>query len=207
MPDRIGDVDLLVSMRSFLQVNHEVAALLARQIADRTMELVAGEHEPGIVIDLYAGVGVIASHLARQGLQVVAVERVASAVADAEAIRIRSDDATRIRFVAASAERFLREPAGFAPEVAGATIALAVLNPPRAGCSAEVLAALVALAPRAIAYVSCNPAALERDLRQLAAHYEINAVAPFDMLPLTPHIEALAWLERRGTAAPPPRPV
>jgi 23S rRNA (uracil1939-C5)-methyltransferase len=207
IPDRIGDVDLSVSMRSFLQVNHEVAALLAVRIADWAAERIAAEdREKSILLDLYSGVGLIAMHLARRGLRVVAVERVEAAVADAEAIRARSEFAARLRFIAASTERFLDDPGALAPELKGAPLALAVVNPPRAGLTAAVLTALDTLGPRAIAYVSCNPAALARDLRQLAEHYEITAVTPFDMLPLTTHIEALALLVRRGAAAPGPHP-
>lgn len=207
IPDRIGEVDVALSMRSFLQVNHEVAALLAARIADWAAErIAAADRAESIILDLYSGVGLIAMHLARRGLRVVAVERVEAAVADAEAIRSRSEFGARLRFIVANMERFLGDPAALAPELRGAPIPLAVLNPPRAGCTAAILAALETLGPGAIAYVSCNPAALARDLRQLAARYEITAVTPFDMLPLTPHIEALALLVGRGAAAPAPHP-
>jgi 23S rRNA (uracil1939-C5)-methyltransferase len=60
-----------------------------------------------------------------------------------------------------------------------------------------VLIEVVRLAPRAIAYLSCNPDTLARDLAVLVAHgYHARAVTPFDMLPHTPHVEALAILTR-----------
>jgi 23S rRNA (uracil1939-C5)-methyltransferase len=72
-----------------------------------------------------------------------------------------------------------------------------VLNPPRKGCALEVLAAVVNLAPRAIAYLSCDPHTLARDLARLASRgYRIDAVTPYDMLPHTPHVEALAIVSR-----------
>jgi 23S rRNA (uracil1939-C5)-methyltransferase len=193
--DRIGEADLKVSVRSFLQANHEVAGLLAARIADWADECVplAGRAE-GLVLDLYAGAGLIALHLARRGYRVVGVERVASAVADAEASA--AGLAPRLRMIAAPVERFLADPGAAASEETAA-VALAVINPPRAGCSPGVLAGLCALAPPALAYVSCNPVALARDLAALASRYEISTVIPFDMLPLTHHIESLALLVRR----------
>jgi 23S rRNA (uracil1939-C5)-methyltransferase len=73
-----------------------------------------------------------------------------------------------------------------------------VVNPPRKGCDPAVLVQLTRLAPRAIAYLSCDPQTLARDLAALAAHgYTARAVTPFDMLPHTPHVEALAILDRQ----------
>jgi len=198
--DRIGEVDLQVSLGSFLQVNHVVAGLLAARIADWAAERIAPEDRAQcLVLDLYAGVGLIAMHLARRGHRVLAVERVAAAVADAETSAARAEFAPRLRFITANTERFLADPRAHAPEMAAAPVALAVVNPPRAGCSPQVLAALATLAPPAIAYVSCNPAALARDLDALSPGFEVLAVTPFDMLPLTPHIESLALLIRRGS--------
>ena len=70
-----------------------------------------------------------------------------------------------------------------------------MVNPPRKGCAPKVLAEVVRLAPRAIAYLSCDPDTLGRDLAWLVAHgYRASDVTPYDMLPHTPHVEALAIL-------------
>jgi 23S rRNA (uracil1939-C5)-methyltransferase len=70
-----------------------------------------------------------------------------------------------------------------------------VLNPPRKGCAPEVLAEVVRLGPRAIAYLSCDPDTLGRDLAWLGGRgYRVESVTPYDMLPHTPHVEALAVL-------------
>jgi len=72
-----------------------------------------------------------------------------------------------------------------------------VLNPPRKGCARAVLAQAAALAPRVIAYLSCSPDSLLRDLEILhALGYRTRDITPFDMLPHTPHLEALAILDR-----------
>jgi len=68
-----------------------------------------------------------------------------------------------------------------------------VLNPPRKGCSAEVLAAVARLRPAMLAYLSCDPRTLARDLAVLVdTGAEVARVTPFDMMPHTPHVETLA---------------
>jgi tRNA/tmRNA/rRNA uracil-C5-methylase (TrmA/RlmC/RlmD family) len=78
---------------------------------------------------------------------------------------------------------------------------LAVLDPPRVGAGPAVVAALLALRPRAVAYVACDPAALGRDLRAArAAGYWLAALRAFDLFPMTHHVECVALL----TPATPP---
>jgi tRNA/tmRNA/rRNA uracil-C5-methylase (TrmA/RlmC/RlmD family) len=78
---------------------------------------------------------------------------------------------------------------GIAPDVA-------VLDPPRAGAGPDVLTALLALRPRAVAYVSCDPAALARDLRAAVdAGWRLARLRAFDCFPMTQHVETVALLE------------
>jgi len=73
---------------------------------------------------------------------------------------------------------------------------IAVLDPPRAGAGPDVLTALLALRPRAVAYVSCDPAALARDLRAAVdAGWLLTRLRAFDCFPMTQHVEAVALLE------------
>jgi 23S rRNA (uracil1939-C5)-methyltransferase len=69
------------------------------------------------------------------------------------------------------------------------------VNPPRRGLSAALVDAIARIAPRRIAYVSCEPRTLARDLARLAERgYRTERLRAFDMLPQTPHVEALALL-------------
>jgi 23S rRNA (uracil1939-C5)-methyltransferase len=139
-------------------------------------------------VDAYAGVGGIALTLAPAAGEVIGVEEHAGAVADAEA-SAALNGAANARFVAGDAAACLR-----ALDRADAVI----LNPPRKGCDADVLAQVARLAPRTVAYLSCDPDTLARDLVLLLGHgHAVRAVTPFDMLPHTPHVEALAVLTPR----------
>jgi tRNA/tmRNA/rRNA uracil-C5-methylase (TrmA/RlmC/RlmD family) len=74
-----------------------------------------------------------------------------------------------------------------------------VIDPPRKGCDASFLRQLFAFGPRAVVYVSCDPATQMRDLKEfLAAGYALTAVQPFDLFPQTRHLECVITLRRQG---------
>jgi len=173
---------LILSPGAFFQANREVAALAYAAIG-RALALTPAER----VVDAYCGVGGIALALAPSAAEIIGVESHPGAVADATA-SAALNGITNVRFVAGDAAPALAA-------LAGAEVV--VLNPPRKGCAPEVLREVVRLAPRAVAYLSCDPGTLARDLAALAAHgYRADAVTPFDMLPHTTHVEALAIVSR-----------
>jgi 23S rRNA (uracil1939-C5)-methyltransferase len=189
LEDRIGGVRLRLSSGSFFQANREVAAQAYQAIADA-----AGLTGAERVVDAYAGVGGIALTLAPAAREVIGIEEHAAAVEDATASAAlnRADNA---RFVAGDVARRLSE-IGAAEMV--------ILNPPRKGCAPAVLDQVVRLAPRRIAYLSCAPVTLARDLAHLARRgYWPSSLTPFDMMPHTPHVEVLAVIEpaRRGRSS------
>jgi tRNA/tmRNA/rRNA uracil-C5-methylase (TrmA/RlmC/RlmD family) len=70
-----------------------------------------------------------------------------------------------------------------------------VIDPPRRGCDESFLSQLFAFGPRAVVYVSCDPATQMRDLKGfLAAGYRLTAVQPFDLFPQTRHLECVITL-------------
>ena len=144
-----------------------------------------GEH----LLDLYSGVGLFAGALAadlgEQG-RIDAVEASVRACADA---RRNLHDLPQVSIHAAPVERWLRS-AG-APDEAD----LVVLDPPRSGAGPEVVEAVLNRAPRAVAYVACDPAALGRDLGHATrAGWRVASVQGFDLFPMTHHLEAVALL-------------
>ncbi|HSZ81605.1 MAG TPA: 23S rRNA (uracil(1939)-C(5))-methyltransferase RlmD [Polyangia bacterium] len=186
LEERVGDVRLRLSPRAFFQANRDVAALAYAALA-RAVDVRAGEH----VVDAYCGVGGIALTLARGApdAQILGVEESAAAIDDATA-SAALNGLPRARFVAGDVAVRLRD----LPRAD-----VVVLNPPRKGCGAAALAEVARLAPRVVAYLSCDPDTLARDLAALTERgYDVREVTPFDMLPHTPHVEALAILDRRA---------
>lgn len=189
---------LRVSARSFLQVNRALAARLYSDVA-QALRVQPGE----TVLDLYCGVSGLGRTVLRTqpGARLIGIEWSASAIADARASADSSTEpaAQKALFLCGGvAERL---PEVLRDRTLGPSVAL--LNPPRRGSEPTVLAALLAAAPRAIGYVSCNPHSLARDLRTLIdAGYRPTAITPYDMHPGTPHIETVAILERIAGSPP-----
>ena len=100
------------------------------------------------------------------------------------------------RFIAGAVEDHLEPALKSAPDLNRTAV---LLDPPRTGCSAETLEALLRLAPRTIILLSCNPATLARDLARLriGQSFDLRRLALFDMFPQTAHFEAAAILEKR----------
>jgi len=179
--DTIGDVRVRLSSRSFFQTNRSVASQIYRDLVAAAPEGIAR------AVDVYAGACGIALSLAAKACEVVAIEENPMATQAAAAfLAEQGGDAARVRVVTGDAARCLAD-------VSAADVV--VLNPPRKGCSAHVLAAVARLRPRMLAYLSCDPRTLARDLALLvAAGAQVAKVVPFDMMPHTPHVETLAQL-------------
>ena len=184
--ERIGDIEIELSPESFVQTNTIGAARLYDIAAER-----AGLTGDERVLDLYCGTGLIGLWVRDQAREVVGVESVPEAVADAARLRDRLD-ANAVRFVTGLAEDELPKWT-----VSGEQFDVAFVDPPRMGVHPKALTALVELAPRRIVYVSCNPRSLARDVATLCdAGYVPGSIQPVDMFPQTAHVECVTVLNR-----------
>ncbi len=213
----VDGVEVSVNPLSFLQVNDGVRHL----IYDRVREMVA-PHEGSVVIDAFAGVGVLGATLAKAGAEVVNIEIVPEAIEDANRLAEHNGVADRVT-------NYLGDSAIVLPKVVaglGGRSVSVVLDPPRKGCPKAVLDTLIAMAsdveqafapqinafdgakevrlPQGgkidkLVYISCNPATLARDLAVLSAAYDVESVTPYDMFPQTKHCEVLVSLARKAT--------
>lgn len=163
---------------TFLQVNHEAAALLEAALLEA-----AGDVRGQRVVDAYCGVGSVGRRLAEAGAKVVGIE------VDPGAVTAAADGAPD-RFEAL--EGRVEDRIG---EVLPADLVL--LNPPRSGLAAEVPHRLSATGPARVIYVSCDPATFARDVARFRPAYELVRVQPFDLFPQTAHVELLGVLDRR----------
>lgn len=175
---------LRVSPGSFFQVNLALLPVIHQRVAEF---LTRGK----VLADLYAGVGTHGLAL-RDGFQrIFFVEGVRSAVADLKAT-IRRHDIPGTDVASTSLERALARLGRQAPDAV-------ILNPSRAGAQASVLEAVAATPAARIAYLSCEPTTLCRDLDLLERRgFRTRSVQPIDMMPQTAQVEALALLERAG---------
>jgi len=174
---RAGDEQFRVSAGSFFQTN--------RLLADELVKTVVSGAAGGTALDLYAGVGLFAVHLARSFRKVLAVESGPSSAADLEHNAPKNVTATR-----STVEAFLPRAANLNPD-------LVVVDPPRAGLGERITGLPAGLHAARIVYVSCDPATLARDLRQLlASGYRVEEVHLMDLFPQTFHIETVIKLAR-----------
>lgn len=166
-----------VSAGSFFQVNGAVAAMLVDEVL-RALELRGGE----TVFDVYSGVGLFTAFIAPRAGRVVGIESFEPAVEDAA---INLDEFDNIELYCAPVEEVLP-----ALDVRAEAV---LLDPPRAGCSVEVVEALLKRRAPRVVYVSCDPATFARDAkRMIAGGYTLDFVQPLDMFPQTHHIECVA---------------
>jgi 23S rRNA (uracil1939-C5)-methyltransferase len=182
--EALSGVTFQVSAGSFFQTNTVQAERLFALVAE-ACEL----HGTETVMDLYSGTGAISLLLAGRAGHVYGIEVSAAAVTDAVR-NARANGIANCTFVAGEVRHVLPALMGD-----GVRASVVVADPPRAGFHPKALAALAALAPARIVYVSCNPATLARDVGDLARQgYRLEWVQPVDMFPQTPHIEAVARL-------------
>jgi tRNA/tmRNA/rRNA uracil-C5-methylase (TrmA/RlmC/RlmD family) len=161
---------------SFTQINADVAARLSAHVVERVLA-----YTPAHVIDGYAGTGDTAVTIAAAGVRVTAIEMDVDAAARSAARLPRPS-----RSMSGRVEDVL-------PRALPADVV--VLNPPRTGLDARVSRELqrTGRAPRAIVYVSCDPATLARDIARMP-RYRIASVRGFDMFPQTAHVETACEL-------------
>ncbi len=175
-----------ISPLSFYQVNRDQAEKLYRKAAEYA-QLTGKE----TVMDLYCGAGTIGMTMAARAKEVIGVEIVPEAIEDAK-INAKLNGIKNVRFICSDAAEAAKEleKEGVKPDVI-------ILDPPRKGCSAQMIENAVRFAPERIVYVSCDPATLARDCAIFAGlGYTAVKAVPADLFPRTGHCETVALLVR-----------
>lgn len=188
MNDELLGVKFHISPLSFYQVNSDQAERMysiVREYADLTKD--------DTVLDLYCGIGTMALIMSKQAGKAIGVELVPQAIDDAE-LCAKENDIENAEFICADASKaaILLKERNLAPDVI-------IIDPPRKGCDAETLKAIIELSPDKLIYVSCDPATLARDLKILNENgFKIDKCQPLDMFPRTPHVECVVLMSKQG---------
>lgn len=184
--ESLGGREFRVSTPAFFQVHRAQAERMAALVCDAVTAI-----DARVAVDAFAGVGTFAALLAASVEVVIAIEESGPAVRDAA---FNFGGLSNVVLRLGKAELVL--PALVAE---GFAIDAVILDPPRSGCLPASLDAVIALAPRRVVYVSCDPLSLARDLRLLCDHgYVLTQVQPLDMFPHTAHVESIAVLDSRA---------
>lgn len=169
-----------VSAGSFFQVN----TLMAGAMVDHVLSNLPDNLDT--LLDVYCGVGLFSAFLAPRVRHLIGIEASPSACED---FSINLDEFDNVELYEATAEQVLP-----ALQVKADLI---LVDPPRAGLERSVLEAILAMQPKTLVYISCDPATLARDARRLLnGGYQLQHITPFDLFPQTYHIESISFFTR-----------
>ena len=186
-PDHLKEVlcgfEFRISPRSFFQPNVNVAEVMFQK-AIEMLELTGNEK----VLDLYCGMGTIGILLSRFVRQVIGIEIVASSIADAKDAISRFGIENMHVYVEDVGTFLEKRESLFTPDIV-------VVDPPRTGLDKKAIAAINALSPEKILYISCNPITQAENIAHFPG-YQIVRIAPFDPFPHTKHIENIILLRK-----------
>jgi 23S rRNA (uracil1939-C5)-methyltransferase len=189
---RILDRELTMDVRWFFQSNAAALEALIPDLLAAAQDAAAESADAELrAADLYCGVGTFASFLIDFFPRLDLLERDRGALALArENVR-----GSGVRHFALSDDEWARLPR---EKGESGRYGFAVVDPPRVGLSAELRRRLAEMRPRVLAYVSCDPATLARDAKELtSAGYGLQRLSCYDFYPQTAHVEALALFRSR----------
>lgn len=184
--DHIDSFKFKISPSSFFQVNVLQTEILYKKILEYAN--LSGKET---VIDSYSGTGTISIYLAGKAKKVYGLELQKGAVRDAWA-NGELNNLSNLKFFSGKAESWL-----YKWIQKGEKVEVIVIDPPRRGCSREVLKNIIKIKPEQILYVSCDMPTLARDIKYITQNgYNIEEAQPIDMFPHTSHTECLVHLTR-----------
>ena len=182
--ETLGELEFSLSATAFFQVNPVQTEVLYNKVVEFA-ELTGKE----TVLDAYCGTGTIGLYLARNAKKILGIERYGQAVEDAKK-NAKRNQISNCEFWTGEVEKYL-------DEIQKLKLDLIVVDPPRSGCSTEILEALNQTGAKRMVYVSCNPSTLARDAKWLVGEgWEIKKVQPVDMFPHTSHVESVCLMSR-----------
>lgn len=180
--DILGDFTFKISPMSFYQTNPiQTEALYNIAVEEACLD------KNDIVYDLYCGIGTIGIFASQFVKKVYGIEIVEDAIKDAEE-NAKLNNIQNIDFICGDVEKVfenvMKEKCDY-PDVV-------FVDPPRKGLDRNTIDNLLAVKPKKIVYISCNPASMVRDLKLMEEEFDVNEIQPVDMFPFTSHVECCA---------------
>ncbi len=180
----VGDRRFRFHSDSFFQANIPLLTAVIERIRNR---MAASE----VIVDLYAGSGVFGISLATGTTRLFCVE---SDRRNGDLIVSNGEGLAGMTVYRGTAERFCATNG--APSRLPWERATVIVDPPRGGLSTSVRKTLATVKPAQLFYLSCDPAALARDLKDLSTGYRIEELRVYDFFPQTSHVETLVEFDR-----------
>lgn len=190
--DILGDYTFKISPMSFYQVNPTQAEILYNIAIE-----MANLNKEDILFDLYCGIGTIGIFASSYVKKVYGIEIVEQAIKDAKE-NAKINKIENIEFYAGDVEKVfsnLIEKKQIYPNVI-------IVDPPRKGLDENTIRNILAVQPKKVVYISCNPATMVRDIKLLEEKYETDEIQSVDMFPFTSHVECIAVLCLKETTNP-----
>ena len=182
--DVLGDYTFKISPMSFYQVNPVQAEALyntAIEMADLSKE--------DVLFDLYCGIGTIGIFASPYVKKVYGIEIVAHAI-EAARENANINNVDNVEFIAGDVEKTFEKLMKNKQVYPDAII----VDPPRRGLDGNTINNILAVKPKKVVYISCNPATAVRDMKIMEELYEIKEIQPVDMFPFTNHVECVSVL-------------
>ena len=180
--DKIGDKYFKLSYDSFFQVNNYVSSIIFDLIDEHILK---DEN----ILDLYCGVGTLGLSTYIKDKKLYGIEIVENAINNA-IYNAKHNSVVNYEYKCGKVEdqinRYINE-----------NIGVVIVDPPRKGLDKKALNAILAINPKQVIYVSCDPITLARDLNTLKDRYKIEYICALDMFPNTYHVETFVVLKRK----------
>lgn len=181
--EKIMGKTFALSPRAFFQLN-PVQTVNLYHAALKLLDLKADQ----TLIDAYAGVGTLGILAADRVKQVIGIETIPAAVADAQH-NVNLNHIKNAEYVQGSVEKVLPHL-----QENGISIDALIVDPPRTGLAKSLIKSLLRVKPRTFVYISCNPSTLAQNLVLLSEAYDVRVIENVDMLPQTPRCECVVKL-------------
>ncbi len=178
--DYIGELKFKISYNAFFQVNN----YMAKQIFDILNNHLSGKN----LLDLYCGVGTLGLSLKDKYKNIYGIEKIGNAIKDAR-YNAHNNAIENAHYYTGDTSKILKK--------INTKFDTVIVDPPRSGLNKETIDQLIKIKPQQLAYISCNPLTLARDLKILKEFFSIEKLNALDMFPNTHHVECICILNRR----------